>query len=1178
MLTTLRQVAGELKASLEWDLAGVLLEENPDEAVKRLEALRARSPLTAGVGLSPEPAPESPPREMVRPKGAEVAEHFLKLTKDPEFQRTLEPVGAMGRFMTPSSSNSSAFQTRLREMEEEEIPAFAQRLLEAKDPLAARLAVCVAGGGKRYKEGADWARKALESVPDDPEILLALAARLDAKDPEARSAFLRALERIKVFHVPQEKEGWSWCGIQSNTRWSDAEVADAIAAFAERVKPPVLPIDWARTLESAIINREELAKLKNVQSVVLAAVRYRKPWREGEGDHPGWMSVLEALTAAGKAETAAVVAETLLSHPEGSLGRPGEFSEPAFPWINSSTGQVTGPAAEGWKYLLRAERNDPAGLANRLQVVSSVHAGDEQIAFAALLARGRERSLTVEDLKILDALKPAGRHRALAYASWLLPPDRLPVALLLEAWVAEAVVEFSDVGNGCRNFLQGIAYLDRLEAAGAKDSVQRCLPALVESIKTLGSFPDDFPQSLVQRLQRLGSSELVERMYRLLSERVLTKPEGADTYDDLEMVLKAYYDDPQAPTLPEEIAQRVTAALERAVAGQTPDAWARHYFLFRVASYAVADERWQPVLRQLLERQGPELFKSREGAGWRNIAAILGVLKSASLVPDVRARLIPTAEGQGTLTWAFLGIRPPPPPANSQRVSQAEKNNLRGWPALAKKLAGKFDAIILVSEAENGVAPTGETIVARVERFPANGEIPLTGLPRIGRLRILLFQREAPLAFTEVGPLGYNTLPLLFDTAQPPALRPHDPPGWQLLSEPRELTASASWLIDNATDRWPSGLALLLLDEDNEICAATELRPEVSAANPELAGFAGVFVKQHQFTSPRLNQKNQKTAVLRTVGPPRRLVLARSNQGNEKEDEKSDWGLLPRITVQEWPVEPGPPLAGKFEIVRLWHLPNQTGRAGAPALRLDPLQVAWYAEDRLHVLDLEKNAPPRELDLKLNPGFRFRSIFWHDARLHLHFQDPRDESTTLLLSLDTAQAEPVPDMYEFPGANINIQGPEAHNIPGVTLIYRKKELLGLLSPEGKYLQLAAALDPLAASPLYPQTLLTPTSLLCGSEGQQQFPILDWTDGTLRLVYANKIPENLPRNRDRSMLHSNQNGIVTDGSTQPPQTWLVPLQLTRLHAIDADRAVGMSIHRDGMSTSIVLMRRAAAPGK
>ncbi len=1187
----LQAMAVEEQSDLSWHLVRAMLEKDAAKRALLLDLVQARSPLAAGV-TETKPVPAPPLAAGVAGPGQPTPEGltamFVKMIADPAARQQLEPAGALFDFM--QKKGDDAFLQSLRRCPPSKFTETAEHLMDAVDPLAARMAVILMANQRiahqsRPGETSAMLLRALALFPDDPELLLAYASRHSSRDggtETGRAAFRRGLVSLKAMIPFKRTSQPAWCGIDRGVVAEDAETARALAVFAERSQPATLPQSWVKAMEAVLHNQPELDRMTEaeVRSTAVAVVRYKTPWQAGEGSPQGWMPLLNGLAGTGRKEAAAAAAEALLSQPTGSLGYPGNATEPAPPWHNWSSHTVTAPEAEGWKWLELAGQEDPAALADRLQIVAAAHPADEHTALAALLALGKTRILTADDVK-MPGLPAAGRHRALAYASWLLPPDRLPEALVVESWEAEARVEFSDVSNGDRNFLQGSAYLDRLEKAGATQAARRLLPSFVACLKKIaaGGF-ETYPSPIVQRLQRLGTPAQLDYFHTLLADHLKELRDGPQSYGWLAATLEAQMEQSGLEDPPAELDRRVTLALESAAAG-TPSPWEQQDSPFWEVAYAAAgDPRWHDLLRRLFASQPKIQISTGQPNPMQSVSVLMSVLDSRRVIPELELSFSPAGSGQGTMKWRFAGLMPPPP-NETERIYKQPKVRLP-WLTLAAPLAGKFDALVLAADDNPHL---GESVVARIGQLPGSGEISLTGLPQSGQLRLRLIRREAPQITAETESLVCNTYPILLDTAQLPGPQTAHPPAWRLLCEPCPLNEADQWQV-TSTMPGAAGVALLLLDDSHQVCAMADFAGKERERKSGGAVVPSGRISRNSFASEAV-PSGTRTG-LRVTGTPHRLALGVSTLPPAAGGNESGTPLpLPRFTVQECPAAT-PPVAlpvsaGRFEIMRSWHLPisprymgspHENNPSISPSLRL----AAWYDGEALTLIDLEKEeAAPRTLKLEIPPGAALQGIHWTGAKVHLHFNaraGGEETVTSLLFSFDPDREPPPVTPHHF-GTDVAIRRIGSPGIPDVLGIQTRGIFYGILNAEGRILTLEPAADgknrPL---PGFPPYTISPTRIGFRTENEGPYPVLDWTDGTLRLQKVGKVGTPHPPGNGVSTLQIAGEGIFADLSTNPPGYWRSPLRLNSVQSAGGGLAIGLTSGPGG-SRSIVLMRKVPA---
>ena len=894
------QMAEEEQADPAWHLARVALEGNAARKALMLDILHARSLQTAGVFLPVRRSdlPPSPPAQAVhKASAASVAGHFLALIQDPAGRRELEPVGVLTDFAR--NSLPSVFHLVHRTMSGPDFEETASLLLEAADPLAARMAVILATGhGEEAMER--WMKKSLAAFPDDPELLLASMNHHQQSESDKVVVFTKALDHLTALgQTSVFSESQAWCGIYGQTVPMKASAAQAIAGFVERTRSTMLPRDWMLVLDHVLISSTEVFALTDAKSVALALIRCRERYI-GNGNIPDWRPALNNLIKAGKEKEAAAVAEALLSQPLGSIAWPTDAAEVAPAWMNSASLLPIGTGTEGWLCLQLAGRADPAALADRLLAVAAKHPGDEHTAFGALLARGLVRPLNPEDLTVLGSLSTAGRHRAMAFASWLLPPDCFPATMAVEAWESQAVQEFDIVWNGARNFLHGNDYLDRLEAAGATAAARRCLPALLKATGKTGWLPDGYSGKIVDRLRRLGTPAQEEQLRGILAARVLKLPENPYSYQELAELTRHFIGEGKS-NLPEALVARVTKELDAAAAGPLSGAMQANNRLLRLASAAAGDPRWHPSLRKILSAVPSE--DRLNIPDWQRLAMLMETLDSGRLVPSLNLVLHQEENHAAVLRWSFQGLLPSKAPVKEQPY-QIRKIEILPWPSLAVDLGGKFDALFLVGD----LTGAGEKTVAKQEKLTASGQLSLAGLPMVGRLRVQLLQRESPHAINISPPQGFNFAPMVMDTGLLHAFIPLHPKGWTLLCEPAPLSGATLWQLEHSvspdspnTPNPLSGIALLTLDADGKVCGGAFLTDYQDFREPQFEGFSGIFFHLSQLT-PGFDSLPPASS-----GAPKFLALAAkdpSHDGNDNPAGFSPFVRPLRLTLRNWPTLP----------------------------------------------------------------------------------------------------------------------------------------------------------------------------------------------------------------------------------------------------------------------------------
>lgn len=1185
-------LAEEESVSLPWQFVRASLEEIPATRAALLAAAKARSPLTAGADSDPLPQPPIPPPDPEAVTAATIASAFMKLIADPEVRSQLSPPTALVHLRLHDADHP--FRRLLSDASTEAIDEAANLLINEKDLLAAKMAVILSA--TVYNTSIDISSRlltrALASFPDDPELLLAFAAANPGKTPEIsptrRAAFIRGLAALDAAPSPRYNSDLStddrteWCGITDPGPSPDADSVRAIVTFTERVKPAHLPQKWIASMQSFLERRpltDQLTKAE-IRAAAVAVTTFKAPWKDGQGDPKSWLPFLNHLDQSGASDAAVAAAEALLSVQTGSISRRYWSTTLPPPWDRKNWPAPISRGTDGCQILRIAARHDPAALALRLQSIARSRPDDDLSAFVTLLATGYARPLTAEDTS-LTGLSPAGRHRVLSFASWLLPPDRLSPALVLDSWEADARNLFNDDFDSS-GFFAACANLDRLANAGAIDAARRLLPLHNAHLPAVvrNSPHDQACISIMQRLMRLGSREDARTFGSLVTTHLIERPLMTASHL-LVLTMQLEMMDPASTSPSPEIDHLVTRALASAdLADLTkPDGP-----LPAIAHFAAGHRHWHPLLRKVLASH-PQLTQSTHSPNpWLAIAALLAQLDSNTIIPGVSLTFSPSTLGEGSLRWSFNGLTPPPVPDQDPRRGEVPLE--LPWPNLASQLAGKFNAIVLVSDHLN---PTSERVAAEITPLPASGSLPLTNLPESARIRLVLIQNDAPRAFAESPPILCNSKPTLIDSSRPPAPDSIHPHGWQLLADPAPITAS-QWQINRdapASAPWPDHLALLLLDDSNQVCAIASLSNHSPQTAASRTPFPPGIVALHHFTNDPTPA--QGTSNLRITGPPRRIALAQQSPFPATDlDEATFPPPRTRYTLQEYPPAPAVAPDGRYDILRAWHLPAShpgSSDTARPVIRSSPPQAAWFAAHHLNILNLTEDSPPRTLKLNLPRDARLSSIFWSGPFIHLSFvitSGSRSFSTLLTVKADLS--DQAVSRHDFP-SEVNIHSLDSVGIPDVWYISSDSIFLGIVDASGRLL-LTPPADP-ADSPasdpliLHPNHALSASSFACYSprktSASRKFKIVDWSDGSISIRNVDKLPPPLDRTTptiDRPL--SPRQGLLVNPSTNPPETWLCPLNLTSLIPSTSNLAIGLMQSPNSETQSIILLRKSPTP--
>lgn len=1202
-------LAEEESSSLPWQFLRASLEEIPATRASLIAAAKARSPLTAGADSGPAPAAPATPPPATAPEPqiatpAAIASKFMTLITDPEVRSQLSPVGALS--LAYSRGEHHPFFRLIPRISPETSKEAAKLLINEKDPLAARMAVFLAT--PPFHESRELASqllaRAVASFPDDTELLLAFAADNPGKAPEIsparRAAFIRGLASLDSTFQPRQstdspsEDGTAWCRITDAGPSPDADTVRAILAYTERTRTAYLPQKWIASMQSLLERRPLTDQLSTaeIRAAAVAVVTFKSPWKPGQGDPKSWLPFVHHLDHSGCSEAAIAAAEAILSNQSGDLTHEGR---PSTPWDRSASSAPISRDSDGWKFIRIAARHDPAALALRLQAIARSRPDDERAAFVALIATGCARPLTAEDTSLTN-LSPTCRQRVLRFATWLLPPDRLNRALAFDAWEADARATFTSDSSNTKFFIdefdqpvffKACAALDKLADAGATDAARRLLTlhnALLPALVRNSSFDNGYV-SIMQRLLRLGSPEDTKTFRSLVTKRLMESPPNR-LPSSLAVALQLEMMDPSSSPSP-EVDQLVTSTLEAAAAADPSTLTKPDGPLGTIAHLAAGHPRWHALLRKVLTSQ-PQLARSAHRPNpWLAIATLFAQLDSNSLIPNVTITFSPSpsALDQGTLHWSFHGLKPPP--LSDAEIRRADDPLDLSWQSVASQLAGRFNALALVSDHLN---PTSERVAAEITPLPASGSLPLTNLPASASLRLVLIRNDAPRSFVASPPVLHDARPAFIDSSRPPAPDSTHPLGWQLLTAPAPLTAT-QWQINRngpASSSWPDDLALLLLDDSNQVCAIASLALDAPRDPSGPASSASKVIALHQFTTDPIS--SQGTSSLRVTGPPHRIALAQQALLHSTRTHESPFPPPPtRYTIEESPPTPAIAIAGRYDILRAWHLPashqGYSDSISDPIIRPAPPEAAWFSADQLFLLDLTKDSPPRTLKLNLPPDARLATMFWSGPFIHVSFvNNSNSKPFSTLLTVKADLSDQAVSRHNF-SSPVSIHSLDSVGIRDVWYISSDNIFLGILDASGRLI-LTPPADP-GATPapdpliLHPSHALSASSFACYSprktSASQQFKIVDWSDGSIRIRDVDKLPPPLDHTTptfDRTL--APHQGLLVNPFTNPPETWLCPLQLTSISPTISDLAIGLMESRDSAIQTIVLLRKSPAP--
>ncbi len=661
-----------------------------------------------------------------------------------------------------------------------------------------------------------------------------------------------------------------------------------------------------------------------------------------------------------------------------------------------------------------------------------------------------------------------------------------------------------------------------------------------------------------------------------LMERLKTTPDGLEAYEWLNQALKSHLENHPNTELDPELRRRVTLNLENAIKNRA--------YLGEFAVTAANFPQWHGQLRDLLARK-PILFDSQvDPQQPQRITTLFKVIDSGHMVPDLALQFIPTSPLNGRISWHFAGLLAPGP-IEAERYQRQERTRLP-WRALALPLTEKFDAFIFASDE---LAPFSERLVARIEKLPATGEIAITGLPRSGKLRLLLIQREEPRYTGEIK-TRFNTMPVLLDTHAVTKPTTPSPAGWELLCEPRSLDTT-SWEIcqtANPGTPWPTTLHLILMDDKRNVCAATNIGN--SASRNSGNSLISTIIHQHQLAAPpdpshptssvfaktRYVKKKQPPSIS-ISGAPTQFALARCTHSINM---PRNIEATPRLTVQEAPPPPrSTTVAGTFQALRFWHIgqiPNH--RYESPLLFNNPARAVWYENDEIFVMNPDHSGPPVTIKLPAPPSSALETVSKAGSCLLLKFmvKNPPhapESNSSIVYSIDLDAASPVAIPHECK-ESVTLHSLESLGIPDTTAIARETgSLYGLFLKDGRVIkaepQPDASKNP---SRFSPQLAINATSFACYDHEVNRYQIWDWTAGTLKSLHTTEAPSSSLKPPQQELMQISGEGLISDASTQPVESWQSPLQLSKVQMIDNERALGYTTSPEGVGSTLILLRK------
>ena len=609
-----------------------------------------------------------------------------------------------------------------------------------------------------------------------------------------------------------------------------------------------------------------------------------------------------------------------------------------------------------------------------------------------------------------------------------------------------------------------------------------------------------------------------------------------ETFEKLTQSLKAY---PDGATPPATLASEVTAALEAALE-LDPEGELLPKHLDTLALAAAPHPQWHGILLRLTTRLKARITKYSSYPEWFAVGVLAQMLAQGTLVPDVDLHVVPAGPGKVAVSWTLPGLLiPDAQPAHPRYLP---------WPVLASSLAGKFDAVL--SEEPFGGGRT--RILKRWKNLPATEQIILDDLPSVGQIRMNLRSLDHPDVMVRCRLAGYNSLPVLMDTAHPPpGLLPPAPEGLEWLAPPQSLTYVPQWQVSfNAPLAHADGrIWMVLLDQANGIVGVSRIQFREGWPGPHAYhSINGSLIRQSNLM-PDPAVFRDPSAPLQTGGSPSQFALARSIEKNPSDAPRP----IPPITVQDWPFEDEIPVAGRLKAIRVWQ--QTTDEDVKVAVGGSPLSMAWYRAGKLTLCEMGEHAIPQVIDLPV-PSVPHRRpwLIWQGRVLRVFFThdlspDPAASTTTLI----TVSLHPdrKPTVQLLPHVLSSMPTSTKEDDP-LLLLGLRSHLLGLLPAEGllRTLQLSEN----HGLPLVVKWQLSPTESLC--EGPQGSPgvVLDWSDNVL------KIREWTPNRRMWSHPNPNVwnmmlNGRVSQSAITPRRDWTLDVGTHLVWPIADERAYG-----------------------
>lgn len=1041
---------------------------------------------------------------------------FRKAAEDRYRSIILNQVGAVSLYLSGKPQNE--FSRSAASMKPEDQRRLEDLLMEGtQDAVSVRIAVALAYR-RNATEGRDLLRKALKKFPEDPELLLGSIAVNDVPGKEIPAIFIKALSKITALAAAGEDGGWHWCGIfdavpfparTSGGGWQSEAEAAAVCALVRRLKPTAIPQEWLTRVLDTLSQPSVVPDLKELSERTAMVTKYLKPGSEaGLRQYPG----LAKLADHGYTEQAVMEARRVLLQPFGLLP---EWVPPhatdgrvcRSPW-HSAKGKR--PDSPGWTLVKLASEAAPQSFAGVAYRASAATPSDEHLAFTALLARSFVNRLEDGDMAVLKGLSEDGSNRVMLAASHNIPPTRLPVRFCVRAWEYEAVrrIKFNyDEKYGP----QPLDYLVRLEEASAVEQTHRVLREFSKAVRP------PLPAVVSRMKRRLSVAEWDDWQARMIYANLAE----IEPLHRVSLVHRRWIDLLRACSeiyatsgVPEPQRQQISAWLsevvERAAKEESipsGDALDLPYsLLWEAAAYP---EFAEMVLRRELFRHVPR--RSGEQARPTSpLEAHAGLVSRGHLVPEPAVEVDPDGPGRYRLRFFLKGLQLP----EDLRYYQFAFLPLSG---VAEKVAADFD-VVVYSATEVG-APRAE--VGKVAGLRKGAELGLKGLPEQGFLELEMIHRGSGTKMGHPIKIPYGSGKVLGDTSLPIAPEGVHPESmWKLLSNPAPLESAGAWLVTPMGGGQLNGVSLLLLDENGRVCGSHPLKAGGRGLLPE--DFMPLVVSFGQLGADELPAPSWREKKIRIGSGPRYVALAAATGTvNSHFGRPAD---LPRIIVRKW----ADGKKGGLEVLKAWQADESRskwflGSGQGLWFRIviggEPLQCAWWRNDgTILIAAMEAGDSSEVRSCRLPPGSGPVSGAWWQGAL-LRFRtigyDVEGRSGTAtygFVTINTSKVGLEPEHEFLPGDfgfSVNPFGDPAKL--GMAMISHYPLSVRILMPDGSSL----VPPPAMARELegcYNTIWAGPTKIGCvitGTSGERPQKVLDWSDGTLRLLPIDSLPASIP---------------------------------------------------------------------